>query len=44
MEATCSFKTAADFNGLHGFISQKIELFKRELHLGLKILRYWDTC
>jgi hypothetical protein len=28
------------FNGLHEFISQKIQLFKRELHLGIK---YWDS-
>jgi hypothetical protein len=26
LEATCSSETSVDFNGLHGFISQKIEL------------------
>jgi hypothetical protein len=28
MEAVCSSETSVDFNGLHGVITQKIELFK----------------
>jgi hypothetical protein len=27
MDATCSFETSVDFNGLHGSMSQKIKLF-----------------
>jgi hypothetical protein len=27
VEAICSFETSVDFNGIHGLISQKIELF-----------------
>jgi hypothetical protein len=32
MEAMFSFKTSVNLQGLHGIISQKIEVFKYQLH------------